>query len=89
MSYSALDEDKMMAAPPKKHNPRHSGKPHSPQTRKKIANAMKARYRKLREAAQSTITEDRMRIIIRETLEDYLAKNGIPVTNNNKPNIPL
>jgi DNA-binding cell septation regulator SpoVG len=89
MSYSALDEIKMMEEPIKKHNPRHSGKPHSPQARKKIANAMKARYRKLREAAQSTITEDKMRIIIRETLDEYLAKNGIPVTNNNKPNIPL
>ena len=89
MSYSVLDEIQVQDEPPKKVNPRHSGKPHSREAKRKISAAQKARYEQLRKAAQSSLTEERMRIIIRETLDEYLSKNATPVINNNRANIPL
>ena len=88
MSYFTLEENLKVENPPQKINLRHSGKPHSPESKKKIADAQKARYEQMRRAAQCVITEERMKEIIKETIDEYIAKNVTPV-NNNKPNIPL
>ena len=88
MSYFTVDENMIMEKPPV-NNPRHTGKPHSPQAKKKISNAQKLRYQQMRQAAQSSITEERMQQIIKTTIDEYIAKNAMPVQNNNRTNIPI
>ena len=64
----------------------HFGKPHTPEAKAAISATQKARYELLRKA----VSNDRIRSIVKEEVQKYLAENATQV-NNNKPtnNIPL
>lgn len=92
MSYIVIDEEQM-TPPVKKRD--HSGEknPHfghvmQQSSRDAIANSQRARYDYYRKATANIMTEERVREIIKETIDNYLTKN-IETKNNNKPNIPL
>lgn len=103
MSYSIIDENLLNdqlnneQQPVKKRdhwnekNP-HYQHPHSPETKAAISATQKARYDLLRtalEKANSQISESRVREIVRETIKEYLAKNSVPVENNNNKPIDI
>lgn len=70
----------------------HYNKPHSPEAKAAISATQKTRYELLRNAvekANNQISESRVREIVKETINEYLAKNAKPVENNKKINITL
>ena len=97
MSYSIIetnmlnDQTNNEQQPVKKvrdHNP-HS-MPHRPESKEAISKTQKARWAMLRQIVDNkTVTEARVREIIKETINEYLAKNSTDLKNNNRPNIPL
>ena len=72
----------------KEKNP-HWNHPMSDDSKKRISSAQSLRYSAIRQLInQKPLTEDRVREIIKETIDSYLAKNI--ETKNNRPNhIPL
>ena len=94
MSYFTLNEEQMAPTVKKRD---HSGEknPHfghvmQQSSRDAIANSQRARYDYYRKAAANIMTEERVREIIKETIDNYLAKNTTELKNNNRPNnIPL
>lgn len=100
MSYNIIDENMLcdqmnneLIQPAKKirdhsgsKNP-HYNKPHRPEAKAAIAAKQRQRYEMLRQIVDNkTVTEARVREIVRETIKEYLAKNSVPAeTNNNKP----
>ena len=93
MSY--LIDDEKVTPPVKKRDHRGKLNPHyncpmSQDSRNAIAQSQKARFDYYRKAAANIMTEDRVREIIKETIDNYLAKNSTELKNNNRPNnIPL
>lgn len=92
MSY--LLDGIQMTPEPKKRN--HQGKlnphyniPHSPKSKEAISKTQKARYDYYKKAAANVMTEERIKDIIKETVQDYLSKNAIETKNNRTNNIPL
>ena len=78
----------------KKVNPRFSNHTHTEASKKAIKESQLKRYeamRKLiRKGMQQPMTEDRVKQICNEAIENYLKKNLIEVRNNKKPmNISL
>lgn len=68
----------------------HYNHPMTQDSRNAIAASQRARYDYYRKAAANIVTEDRVREIIKETIDSYLAKNSTEPKNNNRPNnIPL
>ena len=68
----------------------HYNHPMTQDSRNAIAQSQKARFDYYRKAAANIMTEDRVREIIKETIDNYLAKNTTELKNNNRPNnIPL
>ena len=63
-------------------------KNHRPDSVKKISESQKSRFEFYRKAVANMMTEDRVREIIKETIENYLSQNLLE-TKNNRPNIPL
>lgn len=93
MSYFTLNEEQM-TPPVKKRDHRGKLNPHyncpmSQDSRNAIAASQRARYDYYRKAAANIVTEERVREIIKETIDNYLAKNSTDLKNNNRPNIPL
>ena len=93
MSYIVIDEEQM--TPEKKardhrgqKNP-HFNHPMTQDSRNAIAASQRARYDFYRKAAANIVTEDRVREIIKETIDNYLAKNSKELKNNRPNNIPL
>ena len=92
MSY--LIDDEKVTQPVKKRDHRGKLNPHyncpmSQDSRNKIAASQRARFSFYKKAAANIMTEERIREIIKETVQDYLANNSVQ-TNYNKPtNIPL
>jgi uncharacterized protein (DUF1684 family) len=64
-------------------------KNHRPDSVKKISESQKSRFEFYRKAADNIMTEDRVREIIQETINDYLSKNALENKNNTTNNIPL
>ena len=64
-------------------------KNHRPDSVKKISESQKSRFEFYRKAVANMMTEDRVREIIKETVQDYLSKNAIETKNNRTNNIPL
>jgi len=67
----------------------HFGHVMKPTSRDAIARSQKARYDYYKKAAASIMTEDRVREIIKETVQDYLSQNAVQTNNNRPNNIPL
>ena len=95
MSYFTLSEDQM-TTPPEKKTRDHTGEknPHfghkmQPSSREAIATSQRARYDYYRKAAANIISEDRLREIISETINNYFSRNAIKTKNNKPNNIPL
>ena len=91
MSY--LIDDEKVTQPVKKRDHRGEKNPHfghvmQQSSRDAIANSQRARYDYYRKAAANIVTEDRVREIIKETIDNYLTKN-IDLKNNKPNNIPL
>ena len=63
-------------------------KNHRPDSVKKISESQKSRFEFYRKAVANMMTEDRVREIIKETVQDYLSKNAVQ-TNNRAKNIPI
>lgn len=67
----------------------HFGHKMQPSSREAIAKSQRARYDYYREAAANIMTEDRVRSIIIEVINDYFNRNAIETKNNKHNNIPL
>jgi hypothetical protein len=67
----------------------HYNHPHSDKAKAAISSSQKARYDYYKKAAASIVTEDRVREIIKETVQDYLSQNAVQTNNNRPNNIPL
>lgn len=68
----------------------HYNHPHSDKAKAAISSRQKARYEMLRQIVnQKTLTEDRVREIIKETVADYIKNNATPVNNNKTIDIRL
>lgn len=65
------------------HNP-HFNKPHTDSAKAAISTSQKARFAFYKKAADNVMTEDRVREIIKETVQDYLANNAKQIKDNNK-----
>lgn len=95
MSYFVIDEEQMKE--PVKKVRDHSGEknPHfghvmKPESREAIANKQRQRYELLRQIVdKKTVSEERVREIIKETVQDYLSRNAVQTNNNRPNNIPL
>ena len=96
MNYFILPEEQMTTPEQVKKVRDHKGEknPHyghimQPASKDAIARSQKARYDYYRHAVANMMTEDRVREIIKETVQDYLANNAIQTNNNRPNNIPL
>lgn len=68
----------------------HYNHPHSDSAKAAISSRQKARYEMLRQIVdKKTVTEDRVREIIKETIADYIKNNATSVDNNKPINIRL
>ena len=92
--YLLDNDDKESTKPVKKvrdhraeKNP-HYNHPMTQESRNAISASQKARYSYYKTAIANMMTEDRVREIIKETIENYLSQNLLE-TKNNRPNIPL
>lgn len=67
--------------------------PHTPEARKKIADTQRERYRMIealiKKAKQKPLSEERVREICNEVLNEYLNRNAKPMNNNRPMNINL
>lgn len=90
MSNNTFEENLILSEPGRNQKQRNGmwNKKHRPDSVKAISDAQKSRFEFYKKAAANIVTEERVRQIIKETIDSYLTKNVIP-TNNNKPNIPL
>lgn len=91
MSY--LIDGEEMTTPVKKRDHRGKLNPHyncpmSQDSRNKIAASQRARFSFYKNAAANIMTEERVKQIIKETIDNYLTKN-IETKNNRPNNIPL
>jgi hypothetical protein len=91
MSY--LIDDEKVTQPVKKRDHRGKLNPHyncpmSQDSRNKIAASQRARFSFYKKAAANIMTEERVKQIIKETIDNYLTKN-IETKNNRPNNIPL
>ena len=99
MSYFAADiennqsemEKTLMSEEKKRINPRFSGKTHTPEVKKRISATQQARYeamRKLiRKGMQKPMTEERVREICSNVIDDFCKNKIIEVKdkNNKRP----
>ena len=80
--------------PVKKRDHRKEKNPHfgcvmSDDSKKRISDQQSLRYSAIRQLlTQKPLTEDRVREIIKETIDNYLTKN-VELKNNKPNNIPL
>lgn len=91
MSNNTVEENLMITEPGRNQKQRNGmwNKRHRPDSVKSISETQKARYDYYRHAVANMMTEDRVREIIKETVQDYLANNAIQTNNNRPNNIPL
>lgn len=97
MSYFIISEDQMKTQEPVKKVRDHRGEknPHfghvmKPESREAIANKQRQRYELLRQIVdKKTVSEERVREIVKETVQDYLAKFTKPINNNQRIDIRL
>lgn len=64
-------------------------KRHRPDSVRAISETQKSRFEFYRKATDNIMTEERVREIIQETINDYLSNNTIQTNNNKTTNIPL
>lgn len=89
-----VSEDQMTTPEKKVRDHRGQKNPHfghkmQPSSREAISKTQKARYDYYRKAIENMLTEERVRDIIKETIDDYMANNATEIKNNKPNNIPL
>ena len=89
-----IEGDQMNEAGKKKRNHKGKQNPHfghimSDASRNAISESQKARFEFYKKAAANIMTEDRVREIIKETVQDYLAKYTTKMKDNNNKNIDI
>ena len=94
MSYFIIDEEQMKEPVKKVRDHRGENNPHyghamQPASKNAISRSQRARYDFYKKAAANIMTEDRVREIIKETVQDYLSQNAVQTNNNRPNNIPL
>ena len=101
MSYFPIDADKMIHEEKNMQQMTHEKQMkkaphyvhHTPEARKKIADTQRERYRMIealiKKAKQKPMTEDRVKEICHEVLNEYLNRNAKPMNNNRPMNINL
>jgi hypothetical protein len=95
MSYFIISEEQMKEPVKKVRDHRGEKNPHfghvmKPESREAIANKQRQRYELLRQIVdKKTVSEERVREIIKETVQDYLSRNAVQTNNNRPNNIPL
>ena len=95
MSYFIIDEEQMKEPVKKVRDHKGEKNPHfghvmKPEGREAIANKQRQRYELLRQIVdKKTVSEERVREIIKETVQDYLSRNAVQTNNNRPNNIPL
>ncbi len=101
MSYFSIDADKMINEEKNMQQMTHEkpikkaphSVPHTPEARKKIADTQRERDRMIealiKKAKQKPMTEDRVKEICHEVLNEYLNRNAKPMNNNRPMNITL
>ena len=101
MSYFSIDADKMINEEKNMQQMTHEkpikkaphSVPHTPEARKKIADTQRERYRMIealiKKAKQKQLTEERVKEICHEVLNEYLNRNAKPMNNNRPMNINL
>lgn len=95
MSYFIIPEEQMKEPVNKVRDHRGEKNPHfghvmKPESREAIANKQRQRYELLRQIVdKKTVSEERVREIIKETVQDYLSRNAVQTNNNRPNNIPL
>ena len=95
MSYFIIDEEQMKEPVKKVRDHKGEKNPHfghvmKPESREAIANKQRQRYELLRQIVdKKTVSEERVREIIKETVQDYLSRNAVQTNNNRPNNIPL
>ena len=96
MNYFIIPEEQMTTPEQVKKVRDHSGEknPHyghamQPTSKNAISRSQRARYDYYRHAVANMMTEDRVREIIKETVQDYLSRNAVQTNNNRPNNIPL
>lgn len=70
----------------------HYGHAMQPASREAIAQKQRLRFDLLRSAieqSKNSVSEERVREIIKETIDNYLSKNTLETNNNRPNNIPL
>lgn len=81
--------DISMTKTPKNTNYARHVTPHSEESKRKISETQQARYdmmRKLiRRGQQKQMTEERVKEICNEVLNEYLNRNAKPMNNNSRP----
>ena len=95
MSYFVIDEEQMKEPVKKVRDHKGEKNPHfghvmKPESREAIANKQRQRYELLRHIVDmKTVSEERVREIVKETVQDYLAKFAKPIQNNNNQRIDI
>lgn len=95
MSYFIIDEEQMKEPVKKVRDHKGEKNPHfghvmKPESREAIANKQRQRYELLRQIVdKKTVSEERVREIVKETVQDYLAKFTKPINNNQRIDIRL
>ena len=101
MSYFPIDADKMINEEKNMQQMTHEkpikkaphSVPHTPEARQKIADTQRERYRMIealiKKAKQKQLTEERVKEICHEVLNEYLNRNAKPMNNNRPMNINL
>lgn len=96
MSYLVIDEEQMTTQEPvKKRDHRGKLNPHyncpmSDDSKKRISSSQSLRYSAIRQLlTQKQMTEEKIREIIKEKIQDYLSQNAVQTNNNKRNNIPL
>ena len=95
--YLLDNDDKESKKPVKKRDHRAKLNPHfghvmKPKSRKAIASKQRLRYDLMRSAleqSKNSVSEERVREIVKETVRDYLTNNTLEVNNKKLNNIPL
>ena len=97
MSYFVIDEEHMKEPVNKTRDHRAERNPHfghvmQPASRDAIASKQRLRYDRMRSAleqSKNSVSEERVREIIIETVQDYLSRNAVQTNYNRPNNIPL
>ena len=95
MSYFIIPEEQMKEPVNKVRDHRGEKNPHfghvmKPESREAIANKQRQRYELLRQIVnKKTVSEERVREIVKETVQDYLAKFTKPINNSQRIDIRL